>query len=166
MNLIVDDGDTTRSNRKNILNPKFRLVGLASVSHKEFQNCTVLCYARHFFNKGEKIGELSDDNYEDKNKENTKETPIYEKINVARRQSVGKKVDPKQEIKETNEKFQNKKDTKLINDDDDMDLPEGVIKIERQEKIVTEGNVKKKICKIKKFKEDGTVEVEVTKQSI
>ena len=47
-----------------------------------------------------------------------------------------------------------------------MDLPEGVIKIERQEKIVTEGNVKKKICKIKKFKEDGTVEVEVTKQSI
>ena len=91
---------------------------------------------------------------------------IDEKINVARRQSVGKKVDPKQEIKETNEKFQNKKDTKLINDDDDMDLPEGVIKIERQEKIVTEGNVKKKICKIKKFKEDGTVEVEVTKQSI
>jgi len=51
-------------------------------------------------------------------------------------------------------------------DDDDFDLPEGVIKIERQEKIVTEGTTKKKITKIKRFKEDGTVEVELLKENI
>ena len=56
-------------------------------------------------------------------------------------------------------------DPQVNDDEDDMDLPEGVTKIERQEKIVTEGNVQKKIIKIKKFKEDGTVEVEVKKQN-
>ena len=64
MNLLVDDGDQTRGNRNNILNPKFKIAGIASVNHKEFQNVTVICYARHFFNTDEKIGELSDDNYE------------------------------------------------------------------------------------------------------
>lgn len=167
LNLLVDDGDSSRGNRKNILNPKFKIVGIASVSHKQFQNCTVICYARHFFNHGEKIGDLSDDNYE---KKEVKNDVKEEKINVARRKTIEKKVDNEKlkEIQEINDKLkQNKSSGAQANDDDDdMDVPEGVTKIERQEKIVTEGNVKKKIIKIKKYKEDGTVEVEVKKQTI
>jgi uncharacterized protein YkwD len=166
LNLLVDDGDQARGNRKNILNPRFKIVGIASVSHKTFQNCTVICYARHFFNTGEKIGELSDENYE-KNDVKTQK-PKEEKINVARRGTVEKKVDTAKlkEIQEINDKLKQGKGSSANADDDDMDLPEGVTKIERQEKIVTEGNVQKRIIKIKKYKEDGTVEVEVKKEAI
>ena len=145
MNLLVDDGDPVRGNRSNLLNPNFKLVGIASVSHKEFLNVTVICYARHFFNYGEKIGELSDDNYEKEDKlEKKKEEP---KVNVKKINNDNTPDQVKQtENKEVNENL-NKKVENNHNDedDDDMDLPEGVAKIERHEKIVTEGNIQKKI---------------------
>ena len=62
-NLFVDDGDQTRGNRQNLLNPKFKLIGVSTGSHKAYQNSTVILFARHFFEKGVKPGDLSDDNY-------------------------------------------------------------------------------------------------------
>jgi len=72
-NLFVDDGDHSRGNRYNLLNPKFKLIGVASGIHKAYQNSTVIIFARYFFNKGEKPGDLSDDNY-------TTESPKRSKI--------------------------------------------------------------------------------------
>jgi hypothetical protein len=137
-------------------------VGIASVTHKEFLNVTVICYARHFFNYGEKIGELSDENYEKEEKiEKRKEEP---KINFKKNNNTPDQV-KQTENKEVNENINKKMENNHV-DEDDMDLPEGVAKIERHEKIVTEGNIQKKIIKIKKFKEDGTIEVEIKKENL
>ena len=62
-NLFVDDGDQTRGNRQNLLNPKFKLIGVATGNHKAYQYSTVILFARYFFEKGVKPGDLSDDNY-------------------------------------------------------------------------------------------------------
>ncbi len=137
-------------------------MGIASVTHKEFLNVTVICYARHFFNYGEKIGELSDENYEKEEKiEKRKEEP---KINFKKNNNTPDQV-KQTENKEVNENINKKMENNHV-DEDDMDLPEGVAKIERHEKIVTEGNIQKKIIKIKKFKEDGTIEVEIKKENL
>lgn len=135
INLLVDDGDANRGNRANILNPKFKICGIAKGTHKTYKNMTVITYARHFFAKGEDIGQLSDDNYED-SQPSSKAKP---RVSVV-------------------------KETKTNDDDfDEMDLPEGCVKIDRSEKIVEEGGKKKKVIKLVKTMEDGSIETEVTK---
>ena len=67
INLLVDDGDENRSNRMNIIDNKYKLIGVSTGSHPVYHNCTVLMYARHFFSKNETPGDLSDDNYEEDN---------------------------------------------------------------------------------------------------
>ncbi len=74
-NLFVDDGDKSRVNRYNLLNPKFKLIGIATGIHKSYQNSTVILFARHFFEKGVKPGDLFYDNY-------TTESPKRSKINI------------------------------------------------------------------------------------
>lgn len=140
-------------------------MGIASVTHKEFHNVTVICYARHFFNFGEKIGELSDDNYEkDEIEEKKKEEP---KIDVTKGYNENVLDQVRQnENKEVTDKVNKNVENIKVDQDDDMNLPEGVSKIERHEKIITEGNIQKKIIKIKKFKEDGTIEVEIKKENL
>ena len=60
INLLVDDGDVNRGNRGNILDTKFKLIGVSTGNHLVYHNCTVLMYARHFFSKGQTIGDLSE----------------------------------------------------------------------------------------------------------
>lgn len=156
-----------RGNRKNLLNPKFKIVGIASIIHKEFHNVTVICYARHFFNFGDKICDLSDDNYE--NEEKTEKKKEEQKLNNTKKVVNDNNSDQCKQIecKEIPEKLKKKDDENPRKvEEDEMDLPEGVIKIERNEKIVTEGNIQKKIIKIKKYNEDGTVEVEIKKENL
>lgn len=150
INLLCDDGDPNRGNRTNLLNGKFRFVGIAHGEQKAFHHATVLVYVRHFIKQGEDVGQLSDDNYEKPG---------------AKSDSKGKSgQEPKEE-----KKSQPKEDPAISSQappDDDFDLPEGVVKIERQEKEVVEGGKKKKVIKLKKHMEDGTIETEVFKQNI
>lgn len=75
--------------------------------------------------------------------------------------------EPKKEMKELTGKL---KATKLKGkpkqDDDFEDLPEGVVKIDKQEKIIEEKGVKKKITKITKYMEDGSTQIETEKETI
>ena len=134
---------------------------MASSPHKEFRDCTIICYARHFFNKGEEIGDLSDENYEEENNKPRKKSSL----NLLRRKTLDKNFNPEKlnELKEITSKII---ESKSCNDDDDLYLPEGISRIERHEKIITDGNTKKKLIKVKKFKEDGTVMLEVFKENI
>lgn len=149
INLLVDDGDPNRGNRANILNPKFKLCGIAKGTHKTYKNMTVITYARHFFSKGEDIGILSDENYEDSQTEKTKAS-----VSTFKPEIISTQVPQTQKSGVVN----------IIDPDcEDMDLPDGVVKIDRTEKIVDEGGRKKKIIKIVKTMEDGSKETEITK---
>jgi hypothetical protein len=158
INLLVDDGDLTRGNRANIINPKYKIVGVSTGIHPVYHNSTVVIYCRHFYALNEEVGDLSDDNYE----------PASErrKMSVVRRSSLGKQyvyVDDK-ETANSNVNLNTKSKTPDV--DDDFDLPEGVSKIERQEKIVEEKGVKKKIVKVTKHMEDGSIVTEIFKEKI
>jgi uncharacterized protein YkwD len=231
INLLVDDGDNSRGNRMNILDPKFKLIGVSTGNHLVYHNCTVLMYASHFFNNNESPGELSDENYESEEEEvietqtktvevkttqstsknkNISNMPENNKLNVLRRSSLDKKYEEFHEesgdyVKSitniSGKNKNNKDDTKsltrqlidmklkekyheaemveegkkiLISEnkkksnlsDDDFDLPEGVLKIEKSEKIVVESGIKKKVVKVIKHMEDGTVETEIYKEKI
>jgi hypothetical protein len=159
INLLVDDGDLNRGNRSNIIDDKFKLIGVSTGTHSIYHNCTVIMYARHFYSKGDTVDDnLSDDNYENdkitKKKEEIKE--INKGLNIVRKSSLGKV-----KYVEVDEDEGKKNEA-----DDDFDLPEGVLKIEKQEKIITEGGVKKKVIKLVKYKEDGTIETEIFKEKI
>ena len=45
MNMIIDDGDENRYQRKNLFYPHFKYVGIGIGPHKEFGFCTVIEYA-------------------------------------------------------------------------------------------------------------------------
>ena len=55
--------------------------------------------------------------------------------------------------------------TSNVQDENDEDtLPEGVLKIERSEKIIEEKGVKKKLVKLTKYMEDGNIIKEIFKE--
>lgn len=162
INLLVDDGDSSRGNRANLVDTKYKLVGVSTGNHAVYHNCTVLMYARHFFGKNEKYEELSDDNYEDEDKKKKNEIKeIQQKLNVVRRTSVNKDPnvsDVQKSLAKANIGSSQQKQ------DDDFDLPEGVVKIEKKSKVIVESGVKKVVTTITTHKEDGSTDVEVTKE--
>jgi hypothetical protein len=64
LHLLTDDGDSSRGNRENILNPKFKIIGVSHGQHKTYKHVTVISFARHFFDKNIQIDTLSEENYE------------------------------------------------------------------------------------------------------
>jgi hypothetical protein len=149
MNLLVDDGDNLRNNRNTLLNPKYRLLGVSSSSHNQFLYCTVVTFARHFFELGKEIGELSDENYI----ETLENTRNFDQVN--------------DNLRDLERKVKNMcVDVEDDENDEEFNLPPEVIKIEKNEKIIEEKGIKKKVRKIKKFKEDGVIETEIFKEAI
>lgn len=51
--LLVDDGSTSRGHRKNILNPAFNYIGVFTGDHSEFGNVSCIDYAGGFIAKGD-----------------------------------------------------------------------------------------------------------------
>lgn len=51
--LIVDDGVSSRGHRHNIFNPAFKVVGIFSGPHKQYDTMTTIDYAGGFTKKGE-----------------------------------------------------------------------------------------------------------------
>lgn len=154
INMIVDDGDLSRPNRSAALNPKFKIVGVAVGSNKSYKNCTLVTYARHFFAKNEEIGDLSDDNYEEQEEKNSDFNTAYDCTKSAMSVNSGINQPASKRGENTNTNY------------DDFDLPKGVIKVDKQERVVIEDGVKKLITKYTKYLEDGTVQTELTKNAI
>ena len=55
INLLVDDGNKSRSNRKMLFKENYRKIGCGCVPHNKFKSVTVIMYATNFISGGGKI---------------------------------------------------------------------------------------------------------------
>ena len=134
VNLLVSDGDPSRSQRESLLSNDLRKVGVANGKHDFYRHCSVIVSCTKFENTKDKNDFVDFENYNDYSKDD---------------------VNKKKEIK--NEKKKEKINEKIGNK---------YISVSKSEKIVTEDGVKKKVIRIERFLEDGTKEVETTKETI
>ena len=142
INLIVSDGDSSRSQRISLFDNNLKLVGVASGNHKNFKRFTVILTCTAFFANDPINNQVAD---------------LYENI---------------EPLNENNNNFNNNSSNNNFNnnntndDDDDFDLPPGVKSVDKSEKIVIENGKKKKVIKIVKHMEDGSTETEINKETI
>lgn len=140
-NLLVGDGDESRSQRASIFNDQLKLIGVATGKHLQFGQCTVILTCSKFTSKNPE-----DDNYfleEEK------------KVNL-----IGQPTKLKSKPPQT---FSHQK-PKEQNFEGDPDCPEGVKKVIKTEKVIVEGGKRKKIIKTVKYMEDDTIQTEIEKE--
>ena len=152
INLIVSDGDKTRGQRESLLSTDIQRIGVANGEHSTYRHCTAIVTCSEFENIID-----NDDN------------GLLEEGNASKNIKKDKeKVRPKKvsEIKE-NEKYGGRAQKNYENKDEGEEvLPPGVASINKTEKTVMENGTKKKITKIIKIMEDGSKQVETTKEVI
>lgn len=193
--LLSDDGDLDRGNRKHLMNPNYKLLGIASGTHKVFGQATVLTYSSTFFSYEDHSEHVENSTL---NKEQAQNIPQTQESQTQENKS------PKKEAKEissnpkltysceenseviTNqgkkvihseiEKNETKgdgflsysyfKSTRSNFEKPANNLPDDVIKIEKNEKVIVEDGKKVKITTIKKHKKTGSIDTEVSKQDL
>ena len=152
INLIVSDGDKTRGQRESLLSTDIQRIGVANGEHSTYRHCTAIVTCSEFENIID-----NDDN------------GLLEEGNASKNIKKDKeKVRPKKvsEIKD-NEKYGGRAQKNYENKDEGEEvLPPGVASINKTEKTVMENGTKKKITKIIKIMEDGSKQVETTKEVI
>ena len=152
INLIVSDGDKTRGQRESLLSTDIQRIGVANGEHSTYRHCTAIVTCSEFENIID-----NDDN------------GLLEEGNASKNIKKDKeKVRPKKisEIKD-NEKYAGRTQKNYENKDEGEEvLPPGVASINKTEKTVMENGTKKKITKIIKIMEDGSKQVETTKEVI
>lgn len=152
-NLLVNDGDLNRGNRATLLNPRFKIIGLATGKNRSYQNTCMVIYARHFFPHGSDLGELSDGNYEESNT----------KINNKEKNIKDPEIICTPIVESAKSPFIYMSTTDVSEDNKSGRLPEGVVKIDKQEREIIENGAKKVIVKLTKYLENGGIETEIYK---
>ena len=154
INLIVSDGDKNRSQRESLLSTDIKKIGVANGEHSTYRHCTAIVTCSEFENSVDK-----DDNgllEEAKPKSNNN----YNNINITKdNKKKDNKLSTKDKEKSWGRSYKN-------DEDNNQELPPGVASINKTEKTVTENGIKKKITKIIKIMEDGSKQVETTKEVI
>ena len=156
INLIVSDGDKNRSQRESLLSTDINRIGVANGDHSTYRHCTAIVTCSEFENSVDK-----DDNglleevktnasKKDKNKDKENNIPIKDVLKSKDKEKYGGREHKNYDY----------------NDQDQEVLPPGVASINKTEKTVTENGIKKKITKIIKIMEDGSKQVETTKEVI
>ena len=88
MNMIIDDGDENRYQRKNLFYPDFKYVGIGVGPHRDYGICVVIEYSYNIREKGTQYIDVDDFirknvklNFENENSENDNEEENIKKIN-------------------------------------------------------------------------------------
>lgn len=142
-NLLVGDGDETKSQRQSMFNVKLNEIGVANGKYEEpFGHITLILTCTKFIPNNPENENMVFEPQEKKvtlNKEPTK----------LRSKAPNK---PPMQSQSQNDNFE------------DPECPEGVSKVVKTEKEVFESGIKKKIIKIVKYMEDGTIQTEIEKK--
>ena len=150
-NLIVCDGEESRDYRNLIFDDCFRYIGVASKSHPNYKQFTVLMISENFKSLDSKNDipiQISDKvNEEDEEEENEEEED-------------NEKEENKKEDVEENEELENKN-----NYNDDI-KEEGVKSIKKIEQIKNINGKFMKVTKVIKTFDDGYIETEIFKEQI
>ena len=142
INLLVGDGDETKSQRQNMFNEKLYEIGVASGKYEEpFDHITVILTCTKFISN----------NPEDENM-------VF--------QAEEKKVSLNKEPTKLKSRAPNKPTMQNQNLDnfEDPECPQGVKRIVKTEREVVEGGKRKKVIKTVKYMEDGSVHTEIEKE--
>ena len=173
-NLIVDDGDIERANRKNILSNRFKIAGIAHGKHDEFGSTSVLVYCQSFYSKNEEKYKEIKSSMEEERKKSV--LNIVRRLSYAKehRDSINDIIKAMKTIDDLEGKYKDIHDKtikskKIVqNSDDDEDdydkMEEGVVSLSQSEKIIQDGNKKVKIITITKTMEDGSIVKEKRKE--
>ena len=88
MNMIIDDGDENRYQRKNLFYPDFKYVGIGVGPHRDYGICVVIEYSYNIREKGTQYIDVDEFirknvklNFENENSENDNEEENIKKIN-------------------------------------------------------------------------------------
>lgn len=171
MNFLVDDGDKARRNRELMFKETFKSFGSATIKHPKYRMCTVVMYAKNFVSgkaipvsqKNPKKFDLEPDTqYENYLEDEMREIHNTQPKTQSKSQplQINKPVQPKS-IPQYDKEQEHEEETS----NEEIDLPPGVIKMEKNEKIIMENGIKKKLIKIIKYKETGEKQTEMFKEN-
>ena len=165
INLIVSDGDKSRGQRESLLSTEIKRIGVANGEHKTYRHCTAIVTCTEFENTvDDDDNGLLEEEVGNKNEEKANEEGEEE-------EKKGKTLKPRKVIlKMENAEKNYRKPYKNYGDKDRKEgegqLPPGVASLDKTEKIITENGCKKKITKIVKVMEDGSKQIETTKEVV
>ena len=161
INLIVSDGDKTRGQRESLLSTEIKRIGVANGEHPTYRHCTAIVTCTEFENTVDDDDNGLLDDIPKKNDINNN----YEEEPKERKKLKSKKILYKDEDNDDKKynKYQRKEEK---NENGEEELPPGVASLNKTEKVVMENGCKKKITRIVKVMEDGSKQIETTKEVI
>ena len=171
VNLIVSDGDTSRGQRESLLSTEIKRIGVANGDHETYRHCTAIVTCTEFENEvdDDDNGLLKEENTNkyQRSKDNDEEDSRGKKEEPKERKEQPKKqVLQNKEREPREEKRYNRPQKEEQEEEGDDELPPGVASINKTEKIVMENGRKKRITKIIKIMEDGSKQVETSKEVV
>ena len=171
VNLIVSDGDTSRGQRESLLSTEIKRIGVANGDHETYRHCTAIVTCTEFENEvdDDDNGLLEEENTNkyQRSKDNDEEDSRGKKEEPKERKEQPKKqVLQNKEREPREEKRYNRPQKEEQEEEGDDELPPGVASINKTEKIVMENGRKKRITKIIKIMEDGSKQVETSKEVV
>ena len=172
VNLIVSDGDTSRGQRESLLSTEIKRIGVANGEHETYRHCTAIVTCTEFENEVDDddngLLEVENTNKFQRNKDNDDEEDSGRKKEEPkeRKEEPKKQVLQNKEREPREEKNYNRPQKEEQEEEGEEELPPGVASINKTEKIVMENGRKKRITKIIKIMEDGSKQVETSKEVV
>ena len=158
INLIVSDGDKSRGQREALLSTEIKKIGVANGEHKTYRHCSAIVTSTEFENTYD-----YDDNGLLTEKKGNKNAEEETKERIRPKRVVLKNKEDVNDDKKYTGKYQRK--TKY-NEKNEEELPKGVASLDKTEKVIMENGCKKKITKIIKIMDDGSKQIETTKEVV
>jgi hypothetical protein len=152
INLIVCDGDPNRGNRESLLSTELKKIGVANSKHPTYRFCTLIISCTKFKN-------TFDSNDEGFLGESYPSQKAYE---TKTEEKGGNTIKPRKVL--LKDKIKDQPPQKA--EEEEEELPEGVISQTKTENIVMEKGKKKRIIKIVRTMEDGSKETETIKEAV
>jgi hypothetical protein len=153
MNLLVSDGETTRSQRNALLNKSLKRVGVASGKHDVYRNATIMCFCTNFTNSKD-----ADDNetYSGSGSGSGYSSSGYKGSSGATTKTTTTTAPKSNKLPTVNDRIVEKKPK-----EPDTAYEGGVVSVDKSERVVVEGGKRKKKVTYTKHYEDGHTEKEV-----